>query len=307
MAAGDKVNVIKGHIPDQYHCSCDYCTKAIGELRPADGSYYSRLERRQYYDKAAESGKGGHVAKTPLHIARWAVQAFTKEGDWVLDPTIGAGTTAVEALTQKRNIAGMELQFEDVVRANVKKAIQKGNHAELRFGDARFIGDFLGKIKKPFKLVVNNPPYSGDEHMTSINQGHKVSEARQEKYGDSAFVVFKYDKDLPNLAFLKEGSDYWDALSTIYKSSIEHLDKGGHFVIGVKDMMRKKQPFMFHRDICDLIASFSGAHKMKFVGTAFLKHYPTTLFLNTYFKQYGVQPPLYQTIPVFKKPAAKKK
>ncbi len=50
MSAGDRVNVIAGQVPADYHCRCEYCAKAIGELRPEDGSYYSRLERRQYYE-----------------------------------------------------------------------------------------------------------------------------------------------------------------------------------------------------------------------------------------------------------------
>jgi hypothetical protein len=35
---------------------------------------------------------------------------------------------------------------------------------------------------------------------------------------------------------------------------------------------------------------------LKLEGTAFLKHHPATLFLNTYERFYGVKPPLYQTI-----------
>ena len=79
------------------------------------GHGHSRLERRKYYDKA-EGGKGGHIAKTPLHVARWAIQQYSKPGDWVLDPTIGAGTTAVEAITQGRNVAGMEIEYGEVGR-----------------------------------------------------------------------------------------------------------------------------------------------------------------------------------------------
>src|SRR6266571_2195336 len=123
MSAGEPVHVFRGQRPSDYHCTCDYCTRPIGELRRADGEYYSRLERRGYYSDAEtrrEDGSG-HIAKTPLHIARWAIQQYTKIGDWVLDPTIGAGTTAVEALTQGRSVAGMELEYGEVLRANVQK------------------------------------------------------------------------------------------------------------------------------------------------------------------------------------------
>jgi DNA modification methylase len=293
MSVGEKVNLVPGVIPDLYHCRCDYCKKAIGELRPADGTYYSRLERRQYYSKDEQGGEG-HVAKTPLHVARWAIQAYSKKGDWVLDPTIGAGTTAVEAITQQRSVAGMELQFGKILQSNIKAAMAIGRqgptpvNALVQVGDARNIAAFLEEIDKKFSLVVNNPPYSGDEHYSSIAPDK----------GKHQSGTFKYQSDLPNLAFLKEGPPYWEALRMIYSDCIERLVPGGHFVVGVKDMMRNKKPLMLHHDIALVLSGL----KMDFVGTTFLKHWPPTQHLSTYGKRYGVEPPLYQTITVFQKP-----
>ena len=292
----DPVNLVPGQVPHDYHCSCSYCAKAIGELRPVDGSYYSRLERRQYY-ASVEKGKGGHIAKTPLHVARWAIQQYTQPGDWVLDPTIGAGTTAVEAMTQGRNVAGMELEFTHVVEANVQKAYDElpafpRIQAKIGYGDARNIASFLEAAgSQQFSLVINNPPYSGDVSMPSPKGKLRGKEHRHLE------TQFKYDKDLPNLAFLKEGQEYWDTMETIYRACIDRLRPGGHFVVGVKDMMRSRQPFLLHKQLCELLEGLG----MDFVGTAFLNHYPRTLFLNTYEKFYGVKPPFYQTISVFQK------
>ncbi len=286
MAKGDKVNLVEGPAPEDYHCSCEYCKRSVGELRPAAGGSYSRLERREYYSKT-EQGKDAHVAKTPLHVARWAVQAYTKRGDWVLDPTIGAGTTAVEALTQGRNVAGMELQFGEVLKSNINQNKPDDVEALIRLGDARKIDDFLETIGKKFALVVNNPPYSGDEHMSTLapDKGRHQS------------GTFRYQSDLPNLAFLKEGREYWEALGQIYESCIERLRPGGRFVVAVKDMMRNKQPFLLHHQIANLLKMLGLEHE----GTAFLRHHPRTQFLNTYHKMYGVHPPYFQTILIFRK------
>lgn len=292
---GEIVNVDAGVVPPDYHCRCRYCKKAIGELRPADGSYYSRLERRKYY-APEEKGAGGHIAKTPLHIARWAVQAYSKPGDWVLDPTIGAGTTAVEAITQKRSVAGMELEYGGILQANLAKCLAdagKTIQANVGMGDARTIGEFLKQFKKPFALVVNNPPYSGDISMPSPKgklrgKAHRHLETR-----------FDYDKSLPNLAFLKEGEEYWETIGLIYGACAKKLAKGGYFVTGIKDMMRSREPFLLHQKFCDLLVALG----LDFQGTAFLKHYPATLFLNSYEKIHGAKPPLYQTISVFRKSA----
>jgi hypothetical protein len=295
MSIGDRVNLVEGTTPDNYHCDCEFCKKSIGELRPPGGGYYSRLERREYYDSSVESGvksEKAHIAKTPLHIARWAIQTYSEPGDWILDPTIGAGTTAVEAITQGRNAAGMELQYSAALKANLKKNKREGVRTEIRVGDARRISSFLDDLGVEFSLVVNNPPYSGDEHA-------KAGKGKKGDGGDGPKMeTATYKDNLPNLAFLKEGSEYFDTMAAIYTDCVEHLKTGGHFVTGIKDMMRAKKPFCLHADFCKLLTERVG---LEFVGTAFLKHYPTTLFLNTYFKFYGVHPPYYQTINVFRK------
>ena len=295
MSHGERVHMIHGTptygTPEDYHCDCLYCGRYIGELRQPDGSYYSRLERRAYYDPS-ESGPTGHIAKTPLHIARWAIQQYTQPGDWVVDPTIGAGTTAVEALTQRRNAAGMEIQYGAILTANIELAMKIAHakdaslyrlpKAKIRLGDARSIGEFLAKEGIRPTLIVNNPPYSGDES----NPGKTFK-------GD-----LQYKNDLPNLAFLKEDATYWAALRQIYSACRDALVPGGHFVVAVKDMMRQKKPFLLHKTICELLEHDV---KLTFVGTALLKHHPGTLFLNSYFKRYGIHPPHYQTICVFRK------
>lgn len=298
MAAADLVDLVEGQTPHDYHCSCEFCSKVIGELRPPDGKYYSRLERRKYYT-SEEAGKGGHIAKTPLHIARWAIQQYSKPGDWVLDPTIGAGTTAVESITQGRNVAGMEIEYGHIVMKNVEKAQAAfpGAQAEIEFGDARNIGPFLDRIGKKFNLVVNNPPYSGDISMPSPKG---LLRGKENRHLETSYF---YDTTLPNLAFLDVmGEEYAAEIRKIYSACIDHLEPGGHIVIGVKDMMRKWQPLMIHQVYCKILAELGA----EFVGTAFLNHYPRTLFLNTYQNKkenlLKTPPPFYQTINVFRKP-----
>ena len=297
MSAAEPVHLFEGQTPAGYHCNCDYCYQAIGELRPNTFDYYNRNERREYYAKEEtrrEDGSG-HIAKTPLHVARWAIQRYTQPGDWVLDPTIGAGTTAVEALTQGRSVAGMELEYGTVLKANIKKAREHinalGRAVCVAQGDARNIEAFLNDIPGPaaFDLVVNNPPYSGDVSAFPVrNKDGTVKEN----------ASYLYDKTLPNLAFLRETDEYWDTLHTIWQHCARRLKRGGHFVIGVKDMTRQGQPYLLHKMLCELLEDDMG---LEFVGTAFLRHYPGTWHLNRALKEGNRAVAQYQTINVFRK------
>lgn len=282
------VHVDPGVVPGNYHCECRFCSNTIGELISKSGEYYSRLERRKYYDPI-ESGGGGHIAKTPLHIARWAVQAYTRPGDWVLDPTAGAGTTLVESLAQGRNAAGVELEYTGIIQANVRKHATGGVTAVVGLGDTRSIETMIKTMK--FNLIQNNPPYFGDQSFPGPAKEGYGKEFRDKE------TVFRYDQNLPNLAHLGEGPEYWDWIKKLYSVCMEHLVPGGRFVVGVKDQMRNKKPDQLHERLAEVLESIGLLHE----GTAFLKHHPTTLHLNTYFNRYGVHPPYYQTILVFKK------
>ena len=161
----EKVNLLsRKNYPRDYHWKeGKYSVPLLGEIKKKDGSYYSRLERREYCCKEEKD----HIAKTPLHIARWAIQNYTKINDWVLDPTLGAGTTAVEAIRLNRNCMGIEIEksYIPIINRNVELNNIYGKSVIVECGDARDLKMYLNnRIKKigKFSLIVNNPPYSGD-------------------------------------------------------------------------------------------------------------------------------------------------
>lgn len=59
---------------------------------------------------ATECGNKNHSATFPEALPSWFISTFTKEGDWVLDPFLGSGTTAKAAQKLMRNSIGIELQ-----------------------------------------------------------------------------------------------------------------------------------------------------------------------------------------------------
>lgn len=61
---------------------------------------------------ATECSNRNHSAAFPLALPSWFIKLFTQEGDVVLDPFIGVGTTALACINLKRNYIGMELKKE---------------------------------------------------------------------------------------------------------------------------------------------------------------------------------------------------
>jgi site-specific DNA-methyltransferase (adenine-specific) len=64
------------------------------------------------------SPKNGHPAPFPIEIPRRLILAFTSEGDLVLDPYCGSGTTCLAAKQLNRFYIGIEREEEYVMLAN---------------------------------------------------------------------------------------------------------------------------------------------------------------------------------------------
>lgn len=72
--------------------------------------------------------------KFPPPIARHLIKELTSEGDWVLDPMAGSGTTAVEAMALRRNVVVRDVSPLSTLLARVKTRYvpQADSEAALR-------------------------------------------------------------------------------------------------------------------------------------------------------------------------------
>lgn len=145
-------------------------------------------------------------------IPRQAIIRFTKKGEWVLDPFMGAGTTLIEAKYQGRNAIGIDINQEisDIANEKLKK-IESTTFSEVFTGDSTDpdIYKQLKKIHSNFQLLMIHPPYWNIIKFTT-----KV-------------------RDLSNSATLTE---FLDRIDLVIKNTFNLLDAGRYmvFVIGDK-------------------------------------------------------------------------
>src|SRR5207248_2105542 len=82
-----------------------------------------RLYLSNVVETAVDNSGKNHSAIFPIELPSWFIRLFSKEGDIVLDPFMGSGSTAVAALLHQRNYLGTELKPEywKEAKANIQE------------------------------------------------------------------------------------------------------------------------------------------------------------------------------------------
>jgi len=79
---------------------------------------------------ATECSYRGHSAVFPVKLPEWFIKLFTQEGDTVLDPFVGSGTTCVAAYRLNRNCIGIDIK-EEYIELSKKRLEEE----KVRLGD----------------------------------------------------------------------------------------------------------------------------------------------------------------------------
>lgn len=292
----DHVVQTRSGIPSDYHCSCEYCQGFLGEIYHVDSDkYYSNRIRKGYYsDKAGDHLDVGHVIGY-----KWAVQNLCPEGGWVFDPTAGTGTAVVEAILNRRNGIGIELEYPEVGIRNIGHQSDiwpesRKWRALFKGGDATKLDEYFSEwgFEEPFiDLIVNGTPYPKLSGRSSDSP-----ERKNLKTGEDKSFDYMHEDNIG----LTKGDPYKDLVRTIYTKSIKYLKKGGYFVILIKDLVQNKKPYLLHKQIIDIV--LEACPEMEHYGFFLHQHVPHTLFMSTYSKRFpDVKIPIYQTGIVLRK------
>jgi DNA modification methylase len=275
----------RSEIPEDYHCSCDLCTKNfLGEIfHVPTNEYYTQLSRKKYYfpDVKPKGGFDTHICPGHWSGYRWAIQNLSEPGDMVYDPTVGTGTAIVEAINAGRNGVGIELEFPQITKRSVDVQYERGTAKGVGTviqGDARDQIELLeqnGFEGECMDLIVTGSPYPV--------LGGRQSDSPERPNGDYRnrdFKDVKYE-DTRNAGVLR-GHKYWNLIEELYVKAISKLKPGGKFVTIIKDPTQNKKPYLLHKYITDIVMA---TNPVEYYGSFIHRHLPYTFFMNTYHKQ----------------------
>ncbi len=219
-------------------CSCApnhlNCLPAKEWLKSQIGVWQFFYESRDVRDKSL------HPATFPISLAKKVISLFTHEGELVLDPFVGSGTTLVAAQDLNRNSIGFDLQAK-YIELCVKRLAANNlfNHAQQVAiqDDALHIPNYL----KPnsISLIWTSPPYAN-----LLNRKRK-NKSRRDRNNEQLNKVEQYSQDPRDLGTMPL-DEYAKAMGDIFEGLLPLLHPKGHCVINVPDMWWENERITIH-------------------------------------------------------------
>jgi DNA modification methylase len=180
-----------------------------------------------------------HPAKFPETLAQEFIEFFSKQGQVVLDPMAGTGSTLVGALRAGRHGYGVELNpaYAEIARQVVqeeKEALGReadGLAAQIISGDAARLGELAAEYDLPaIDYLLTSPPYWD---MLRARGAHTQKARRS----DEALDVF-YSDDPNDLGNLSDYDQFVEKLTGIYENLQALLRPGAYLTIIVKNVKK---------------------------------------------------------------------
>lgn len=184
-----------------------------------------------FYGKRDIRDKTIHPATFPITLPSKCINLFTHEGELVIDPFVGIGTTLIAAQDLNRNAVGFDLKKEYIAITKERLVQEKLTDAkQIAIHDnAHNIPEYLEE--ETVALSVTSPPYAHMLNKPRLNKSLRGNLRNNKHY----MKVQQYSDDPRDLGTMSH-SKYANALTEIYKGILPLMRIKGHCVINVNDL-----------------------------------------------------------------------
>ncbi len=195
-----------------------------------------------FYEKRDIRDKNVHPAVFPIGLPAKCIKLFTHEGELMLDPFVGSGTTLLAAQDLNRNAVGFDLKKEyvELSKSRLGQSRLLSQTQQLAIcDDAHNIPKYLEP--ETVSLSVTSPPYANMLNRKRLNKSIRGN-LRQNKY---YLQVQQYSKDPRDLGTM-DARRYAEALGEIYQGILPLLKPKAHCVINLTDLWWENKRIPVH-------------------------------------------------------------
>ncbi len=231
------------------NCECEpshiNCLTAKEWIKCQLGVWEFNYEKRDIRDKSK------HPATFPISLARRCIELFSHEGELVVDPFLGSGTTLLAARDANRNAVGFDINPSYIAltqeRLSQETLFSRTQQLPI-LDDARHISQYLDK--ESIACIVTSPPYANLLNRERHNKSRRGIERKNEQYKK----VEQYSQRPEDLGTLDLGA-YSKAMAEIFEGILPLMKKKGHCVINVPDMWWENERITIHVSVIEAMRS----------------------------------------------------
>ncbi len=197
-------------------------------------------EEKEISGKAGLNSEDHPATYSPTMIADF-ISFFTKEGDVILDPFCGIGSTLVSCDRTKRNGIGIELnkKYAKIAKLRSKQKVIVGNSLKIQ--------DIWKRRSLPkVDFCISSPPYWNIlQRSTGLFEKIRNEKSLDVKYSE-------HDADIGNIHNYDE---FLDKVCSIYDDIYDIMEDGAYIVIIVKNIKKKGKMYTLAWDIARKLAN----------------------------------------------------
>jgi len=222
-------------------CNCKLnhinCLTAKDWMKSQVGVWEFAYKKRDIRDKKI------HPAVFPIDLPAKCISLFSHQGELILDPFVGIGSTMVAAQDLHRNAVGFDLKKEYLDYAKTRlqqKTLDENPTQQILINDeAHNISKYLQE--ESIALTITSPPYSNILNRPRKNKSWRGNLRKNEQYDK----VEQYSNNPLDLGTM-EVKLYTKAIGEIYKGILPLLRPKGHAVINVSDIWWENKRIPIH-------------------------------------------------------------
>lgn len=224
----------------------------VNRLNDLDPKTWLKFQKSWFIHAPPPRKKGvlRHPGKFPETLAQEFIEFFSKEGQIILDPMVGTGSTLVAALRAGRNSIGIELNHNYVDIAN-QAVLEERNlmggavdqyTCQVIHGNASNIQEYFAEYEIPaVDYVITSPPYWDMLHT----KGAQTQKKRREK----SELDLLYSDDPEDLGNIHDYDQFLDQLVEIYVAIKPCIVPRGYITIIVKNIKKGGKIFPLAWDL----------------------------------------------------------
>lgn len=195
-----------------------------------------------FYEKRDIRDKNIHPAVYPIALSSKCIRLFTHEGELVIDPFVGIGTTLVSAQDLNRNAVGFDLK-DEYIKFCYSRLAQKKLYSQTKqiaiCDDAINIPEYFED--EIISLSVTSPPYANMLNRRRLNKSMRGNLRKNKHY----LKIQQYSNDPRDLGTMKP-KKYAKEIGKIYKEILPKMRIKAHSVINVTDLWWKNRRYPVH-------------------------------------------------------------